>query len=90
MDIGQGFTLSSILFTIYIASIFHIFENYKKSNANLFYSYSIISSLFNQVRLVIKYDKSEIFHFSKSTKNTWPPPLDFQPLKRSLLHSKNK
>jgi len=40
----------------------------KKSNAILYSSYSIISSLFNQFSLVIEHDKSEVFHFSRSTK----------------------
>jgi len=38
---------------------------YEKSNAVLYCSYSIISFFFNQFGLVIKYDKSEIFHFSR-------------------------
>jgi len=85
---SQDFTLSSILSTLYIAHIFHIFgkkaknllpnipvstllfvndclfisqkENYEKSNANLFYSYSIIFSLFEQFGLTIEYKKSKI------------------------------
>ena len=42
-------------------------KNYKNPNAKLFCSYSII--LFNQFILVIKHDKSEPFHFLRSTKN---------------------
>ena len=55
-------------------------KSYEKSNTNLFCSYNIISSLFNQFSLVIKYDKSEIFYFSRSTKNVNPLPLDLSPI----------
>ena len=64
-------------------------KSYDKSNANLFYSYSIISSLFKQFSLVIKHDKSEVFHFSRSTENINPPPLDLGPLKELVLWSKD-
>jgi len=64
-------------------------KSYKKSNINLFYSYSIISSLFNYFGFVIEHDKSEIFHFSRSIKNTQPPFLNLQPLGKPLLHPKN-
>ena len=43
-------------------------KSYEKSNANLFCSYTIISSLFNQFRLVIEHSKLEVFYFSRSTK----------------------
>ena len=62
---------------------------YKKSNANLFCSYNIISSLFNQFSLVIEHNKSEVFHFSRSTKNINPPPLDLSPVKGTILRSKD-
>jgi len=64
-------------------------KSYKKSNASLFCSYSIISSLFNQSRLVIKHNKSEVFHFSRSTKNNNLPPLDLKPLRGPLLKPKD-
>ena len=60
-------------------------KSYGKSNVNLFCSYSIISSLFNQFGLVIKHDKLEIFHFSKFTKNTQSPALDLCVFKVSSL-----
>ena len=43
-------------------------KSYEKSNINLFCSYSIMSSLFNQFGLVIEYDKSEVFYFLRSIK----------------------
>ncbi len=53
-------------------------KSYEKSNENLFCSYSIISSLF-------KHKKSEIFHFSRSTKNFNPSSLDCGLLGGSIL-----
>ena len=38
-------------------------KKFEKSNTSLFYSYSIISSLFKQFRLVIEHDKSKVFLF---------------------------
>ena len=60
-----------------------------KLNADLFSSYNIISSLFNQFRLVIKHNKSEFFHFSRATKNYNPQLLDLSPLGGSLPIPKN-
>jgi len=60
-------------------------KSYEKSNASLFYSYSIISSLFNQFGLVIKHDKSEVFHFLRLTKNNNSSHLTLRPLGGSLL-----
>ena len=56
-------------------------KSYEKSNENLFCSYSIISSLF-------KHKKSEIFHFSRSTKNFNPSSLDCGLLGGSILWPK--
>jgi len=36
------------------------------SNANLFYSYNIISSLLSKFGLIIKHSKTDVFHFSKA------------------------
>ena len=62
---------------------------YKKSNANLFCSYNIISSLFNQFGLVIEHNKSEVFHFSRSTNNINPPLLYLSPVGGTILRSKD-
>ena len=64
-------------------------KSYEKSNINLFDSYSIILSLFNQFSLVIKYNKSEVFHFSKLTKNTNLFPLDLRPSESPILQLKD-
>jgi len=41
-------------------------KSYEKSNTNIFCSYNIIFSLFNQFGLVIEHNKSEVFHFLMS------------------------
>jgi len=63
-------------------------KSYKKSNVNLFCSYNIILSLFNQFGLVIKHNKSEVFYFLRLTKNIYLPLLDLRSLDDSLLHPK--
>lgn len=49
----------------------------------------IISFFFNQFGLVIEYDKSEIFHFSRSTKNINLPLLDLRLIEGVLLRLKD-
>ena len=46
------------------------------SNANLFYSYNIISSLLSKYGLVVEYGKTDVFHFSRSHKAFNPPSLN--------------
>ena len=50
-------------------------KSYEKSNAVFYYSYSIISSLFNQFGLAIK---SEVFYFSRSKNIIDLSPLDLR------------
>jgi len=64
-------------------------KSYTKYNMNLYYNYSIISSLFNQFSLAIEHNKSEIFHFSRSTKNTNPPLLDLKSIGSTVLKPKD-
>ena len=54
-------------------------------NANLFYSYNIISSLLTKFELVIEYGKTEVFHFFKSYEVFNPAPLDFTSIGRPVL-----
>ena len=54
------------------------------SNANLFYSYNIISSLLTKFELVIEHGKTEVFHFSKSYE-VFLPSLDFTSIWRPVL-----
>ena len=63
-------------------------KSYKKSNTNLFCSYSIISSLFEQFSLVIEHNKSKIFHFSRLMKNYKMSSLYLSLLEGPLLHPK--
>ena len=65
-------------------------KSYEKSNKNLFCSYSIIFSLFEQFSLVIEHNKSEVFHFSRATKNFNSSPLDLEPLGEPVLWLKDK
>jgi len=57
----------------------------EKSNAFLFCNYNIILSLFDQFRLMVEYEKSKVFHFSRSTKNFNPSPLDLSSLGGPIL-----
>jgi len=56
---------------------------------NLFCNYGIISSLFRQFGLTIEHDKSEVFHFSRATKNFNSLPLDLRPLGDVVLRQKD-
>jgi len=60
-------------------------KSYEKSNTSLFCSYNIIFSLFKQFELVIEHNKLEVFHFSRTTKNYNPLPLDLELLEGPLL-----
>jgi len=64
-------------------------KSFEKSNANIFYSYNIISSLFRQFGLVIEYDKSEVFYFSRSFKNFNLSSLDLRLLGGMILKQNN-
>ena len=91
IGVGQGFALLPISSMLYIALIFHILEIKTKnlSIANLFCSYSIISSLFKQFRLIIEYNKFEVFHFSRLTKSFNPFSLDLRSLGDTILRQKD-
>ena len=74
-----------------LMTVFHFLgKNYEKSNANLFCSYNIISSLFKQFRLAIEHNKLEVFYFSRTTKNFYSPSLNLGWLKGPLLWPKDK
>ena len=60
-------------------------KTYEKSDTFLFCSYNIISSLFDQFELIIEHGESEVFHFSLSTRNFNPPPLDLGLLRGPIL-----
>ena len=48
------------------------------SNLNLFYSYYIISFLLKKFGLIVKYEKTEVFHFSRLYGTFDPPPFHYQ------------
>ena len=55
------------------------------SNANLFYSYNIILSLLSKYGLFIKYEKTDIFHFSRSYRVFNYPLLDLSAIGGLIL-----
>jgi len=58
---------------------------YEKSNALLFCSYNIITSLFDQFILMIEHGKYKVFHFSKLARVFNLSPLDLSLLEGLLL-----
>ena len=58
------------------------------SNSNLFCSYCVMSHLLEQFSLVIKYGKTEVFHFSRSHGVFYPLFLDLSILGEPILHLK--
>jgi len=85
------FQNSSISFLSFIDNNLFILQDksFKKLNTFLFYSYNIISSLFDWFGLIVEYEKSEIFHFFRSIKNFKPPSLDLTLLRDSILQLKD-
>ena len=63
----------------------------EKTNTHLFYSYNIIISLLEHFSLIIKYGKTEVFHFSRSQGLFDPPLLDLSSIGvgNLILHPKN-
>ena len=57
----------------------------EKTNAFLFYSYSIILSFLKQYSLIIKYRKSDVFHFSRSFGLFNPSLLDLTFIRGPIL-----
>ena len=55
------------------------------SNANIFCSYNIISSLLSKYSFVVEYGKTDIFHFFKSHEAFNPPLLDLSFIGGSVL-----
>ena len=55
------------------------------SNANLFCSYNLISSILLKYGLIIEHRKTDIFHFSRSHGTFNPPSLNLTPISGSLL-----
>ena len=85
-------SLIFVLFFSFVDDRFFIFQekSFEKSNANLFCSYSIVSFLFEQFGFSIKYNKSEVFHFSRSTTNFNSFLFDLESLGGFFLYPKEK
>ena len=59
------------------------------SNANLFCSYNIMSSLLSKFGLIIKHGKTDVFHFSRAHGAFSPSPLDLSSISSPLLLPKD-
>ena len=55
------------------------------SNANLFCSYNIISSLLSKCGLVVEHGKTDIFHFSRSHRAFNPPSLNLSSIRGPVI-----
>ena len=64
-------------------------KSFDISNSHLYYSYNILTNLLKKFGLVVKYSKTEIFHFNRSYSTFNPPPLDLSPLGGNILQPNN-
>jgi len=64
-------------------------RSFTNSNSNLFYSYNVMSSLLDQFRLIIEYEKTENFHFSRSHSIFNSPVLDLSQISSPIICSKD-
>jgi len=58
-------------------------------NTNLFYGYNIMLSLLKQFGLVIKHEKTKVFHFSRLHSIFSPLPLNLSQIGGPILHPKD-
>jgi len=54
-------------------------------NANIFYSYNVISSLLTRFRLVVEHGKTEVFYFSRLHRVFNPSPLNLTTIGGPIL-----
>ena len=64
-------------------------KSLKMSNAHLFYSYNVMFILLKKFGLIVKYSKTENFHFSRVQGPFNPLPLDLFMLRGPILSPKN-
>jgi len=65
-------------------------ENIFENQLQIFFVIIVLFySFFRQFRLVIEHNKSEVFYFSRTTKNLNPLPLDLRLLKGMALRLKD-
>ena len=58
-------------------------------NSHLFCSYNIMTNLLDKFSFIVKYSKTEVFHFSRLYGLFNPPSLDLLPLDSPILSPKN-
>jgi len=63
-------------------------KSFKISNANIFCSYCVMSYLLDHFGLIIKQEKTEVFHFSKAQGAFNPSPLNLSILGEPVLYPK--
>ena len=89
VSVEQTSTLFPILLVLYIVSIIHILEIRAQalslSTSILLFGYRVVISLMVLFSLVMKYNKIEIFHFSKTYNNS---NLELDLLAVSILNLK--
>lgn len=64
-------------------------KNSEKTNATLYAGFNILSPILRDFGLVVEHAKSEVFHFTRATKQSDPPPLDLSPLGGPILRPKD-
>jgi len=81
----------SISFLLFVNDRLFISQerSFDNTNANLFYSYNIISSLLEQFGLIVKYRKTENFHFSRLYRIFNILPLNLSQIDGLILYSKD-
>ena len=75
----------SIIFSVDNGLFISQNKSISHSNANIFCSYNLISSLLTKCGLVVEHGKTNIFHFSRSHGVLNPPPLDLSALGGPIL-----
>jgi len=60
-------------------------KSFDISNSHLYCSYNILTNLLEKFSLVVKYSKTEIFHFNRSHSTFNPPLLDLSLLRGNIL-----
>jgi len=81
----------SISFLLFVNDRLFISQerSFDNTNANLFYSYNIISSLLEQFGLIVKYRKTKNFHFSRLYRIFNILPLNLSQIDGLILYSKD-
>jgi len=81
----------SISFLLFVNDRLFISQerSFDNTNANLFYSYNIISSLLEQFGLIVKYRKTENFHFSRLYRIFNILPLNLSQIDGPILYFKD-